>query len=263
VIGGVNRRVTSVSSKCPDEPHSDLPLWRYMDLAKFLSLLQSSALFFCRLDLLEDQFEGQLPRGKERFRPTDYADSYDFSDKVKVIGSGAHILLKSHGECCRMWAYVNCWHMSTHESAAMWAIYGTAGQSIAIETTFERLKNCLPPNASLRPVQYIDYERNEIPLGDDLVFFLKRESFRHEAEVRALILDLESMKTKRHGNRLKPRGKSDPGMNVPVEIDRLVCKIHVGPKAQDWFFEVVKTLVQSFRLRKPVVRSSLDAPTLK
>ena len=34
--------------------------WRYMDLAKFLSLLESNSLFFTRLDHFQDPFEGAL-----------------------------------------------------------------------------------------------------------------------------------------------------------------------------------------------------------
>ena len=38
----------------------DIPIWRYMDLAKFVSMLQSNALYFTRSDVLEDIFEGSV-----------------------------------------------------------------------------------------------------------------------------------------------------------------------------------------------------------
>lgn len=41
-------------------PAPDAKLWRYMDLAKFLSLLESCSLFFTRLDHFQDPFEGAL-----------------------------------------------------------------------------------------------------------------------------------------------------------------------------------------------------------
>jgi hypothetical protein len=33
-----------------------------MDLAKFISLLQTESLFFCRFDKMEDKFEGTSPK---------------------------------------------------------------------------------------------------------------------------------------------------------------------------------------------------------
>ena len=38
----------------------DLTLWRYMDLAKFLSLLDESSLYFTRIDHFNDSYEGAL-----------------------------------------------------------------------------------------------------------------------------------------------------------------------------------------------------------
>jgi hypothetical protein len=39
-------------------PSSDYSIVKYLDITKFLSLIQRRSLFFCRLDKLEDQFEG-------------------------------------------------------------------------------------------------------------------------------------------------------------------------------------------------------------
>jgi hypothetical protein len=41
-------------------PPDDAVLWRYMDFTKFVSLLETSALFFCRPDQLGDPFEGSI-----------------------------------------------------------------------------------------------------------------------------------------------------------------------------------------------------------
>jgi hypothetical protein len=38
--------------------NKDIPIWRYMDLAKYLSMLDSQSLFFSRATLLGDPFEG-------------------------------------------------------------------------------------------------------------------------------------------------------------------------------------------------------------
>lgn len=41
-------------------PRSSAKLWRYMDLAKFLSLLDESSLYFTRIDHFNDPYEGAL-----------------------------------------------------------------------------------------------------------------------------------------------------------------------------------------------------------
>lgn len=37
-------------------------IWRYLDLEKFRSLLETKSLFFCRADKFSDPFEGSLPK---------------------------------------------------------------------------------------------------------------------------------------------------------------------------------------------------------
>lgn len=45
---------------CNSIPMPQAKLWRYMDLSKFLSLLEDSSLFFTRIDHFQDAFEGSL-----------------------------------------------------------------------------------------------------------------------------------------------------------------------------------------------------------
>ena len=42
----------------------NVSLWRYMDFTKFISLLETSCLYFCRADRLrlDDPFEGSFPK---------------------------------------------------------------------------------------------------------------------------------------------------------------------------------------------------------
>jgi hypothetical protein len=44
----------------PSNP--EIRLWRYMDLSKFIALLQDRALYFARADKLGDPFEGSSPK---------------------------------------------------------------------------------------------------------------------------------------------------------------------------------------------------------
>lgn len=39
----------------------DIPIWRYMDLSKFIALIQSQSLYFPIITNLGDPFEGSVP----------------------------------------------------------------------------------------------------------------------------------------------------------------------------------------------------------
>ena len=48
---------------CPGctEPEGEQSVWRYMDLPKYIDLLARRKLFFARVGLMEDKFEGGTP----------------------------------------------------------------------------------------------------------------------------------------------------------------------------------------------------------
>jgi hypothetical protein len=45
-----------------DEPPNDAKVWRYMDLPKFIDLLNTKQLHFTRAALFDDRFEGSYPQ---------------------------------------------------------------------------------------------------------------------------------------------------------------------------------------------------------
>jgi len=89
----------------PDDPNAYI--WRFIDLAKLIDLLQIGSLYFTRADKLDDPYEGLMP------------DEY-----VESVKHGLSNLGSLHRQI-RMFAhyradfFVNCWHMSPRESAAM------------------------------------------------------------------------------------------------------------------------------------------------
>ena len=85
---------------------------------------------------------------------------------------------------------VNCWHMSDVESAAMWRLYATARNSVALLTRFHLLTYVLPETVYVGKLRYIDYTKDRIPEGN--VFYpimYKRKSFEHERELRVVKMD--------------------------------------------------------------------------
>ena len=139
-------------------PSDDVHLWRYMSIPKFLSLIQSSQLYFHRADKFRDIYEGSFTQGSldEHMEEWDSNFSEDHIYLLKRIPN---------------FSFVSCWHMSKFESAALWEIYGTKEGSVAIQTTVGALRSLFPgvknKNSGtitcqqIIKVQYIDYKANK------------------------------------------------------------------------------------------------------
>lgn len=109
----------------PDPPSNDTVLWRYMDFTKFVSLLEKSALFFCRADLLVDPFEGSISPQTPPAVPSNLTEGL------------VRLLPLDLREVARL-TYVSCWHTGDFESEAMWRLYARERDGIAIKTIFHR-----------------------------------------------------------------------------------------------------------------------------
>ena len=69
----------------------DVPIWRYMDLAKLASMCQSDALHFARANIMEDVFEGSTSQAtvdarRSTIRPVTDAE---FNEYDKQMTAGA------------------------------------------------------------------------------------------------------------------------------------------------------------------------------
>src|SRR5712691_6639484 len=74
-------------------------------------------------------------------------------DSVRVVS-----LFKSVAEH----AVLNCWHENEHESVAMWSLYTTGREGVAIQTTIKRLKDAFQAEqcgVTIARVRYVDYGR--------------------------------------------------------------------------------------------------------
>lgn len=171
-----------------------------MDFTKFVSLLATDSLYFCRADLFSDPFEGSYPKKtiKNRFIEADFQDIAFHEDSENLTAFAEALeaaqpdrLTKvrqkeretsDFNRQIRSWIYVSCWHANEYESEAMWKLYSTnSNEAVAIQTDYNTLEEQLPKEAKLGVVQYIDYEKEWFPDGDALYPFMhKRKSFEHE-----------------------------------------------------------------------------------
>ena len=102
-------------------------------------------------------------------------------------------------ERSRVAVAVCCWAESNHESAAMWRLYASGNERIAVVTSFRKLEEAISQSAAqvagclagVGRVRYFDHF-NDALLDDGsknagLPFMLKNISYAHEREVRALV----------------------------------------------------------------------------
>lgn len=230
------------------------PIWRYMDFTKFISMLESSSLFFARADRLGDPFEGSYSRGNELLRPIVYKDLY--KTIPPEILAKMNLNQAQHFKWQRQWAFINCWHMNANESAAMWKLYAKSNEAIAIKSSFLRLTNELDDQTYIGMVEYIDFERDWLPEGNALYPFVhKRLSFSHEAEVRALFVQWPIKDGKFDSEAIPPVN----GLEKKIDPSRLIEAVYVAPTSPSWFMSLVEQICKRYMLAKPVVQSSLDA----
>ena len=228
-------------------PSDESVLWRYLDLRKLIAMLDKRALFFVRADRLGDPFEGSFTKMNQALRPALYRGEIP----EEKLGE-----LSIYRMELRRFTLISCWHESASESEAMWRLYSREQDGVAIKTTLASLKGSLmcTDDVYIGRVAYADYN-TEFIREDNLFapYLYKRESFRHEREVRALIA------------KWPPGDKPivfqgdicGVGMNLDVDLDQLVQEVVVDARADDWVLDLVQSIVAKYELDAPVTRSAL------
>jgi hypothetical protein len=222
------------------------PVWRYMDFSKFVAILASRSLYFARADLLGDAFEGSYT--VQNLKILDQA--YRLHGITGTLSDGARRLREQR----RRESVISCWHLNTHESAAMWTLYLKSSEGLAIQSTYANLRDCFECEhpVYLGAVDYIDYKTEAFETGNGFVpFVTKRKSFEHEREVRAIV-SCASVNPDQSGRPL-----TVDGANIKVNLETLVLAIYVAPTAPTWFAEVVRQTIKQFGYDFEVRQSDL------
>jgi hypothetical protein len=179
----------------PYEPHRDLilppddtVLWRYMDFAKFVYLLEKQMLWFPRADQLEDPKEGTFTDGE--LKAIRCLDAQNTESDSRPPSEG----YRWAANTTRVMSYISCWRAGSHESLAMWDIFGKGSGIVAVKTTVGNLKQAIdesPLRILLGGVKYIDWDLVYWDLFNSIVLCCRKDlSYQHEAEVRAIISDI-------------------------------------------------------------------------
>jgi hypothetical protein len=177
-------------------PPDDTVIWRFMSLAKFLSLLTKSSIYFSQAYKLRDgdPYEGTLSRPNVDFYQTVMANE-TFARQVMQTAPNEPLPFNYHevfspnerkrlGDIHASTTYINCWNISKHESAFLWSMYATPSDGIGIRSTIGRLQKSIEKDKRdiyIGPVIYIDYNSEVIPQDNMLSVFPEKKELRSRA----------------------------------------------------------------------------------
>jgi hypothetical protein len=263
------------------------PLWRYMSLDKLIDLLSTRELHFTPLAFFvkSDPFEGYVPAVSLEavasiFRPKVKDSEFAFElvkEHRKSVGyeltsaekadfqrqmDGLKTAPRDYYDAITKSISVNCWHINKGESEAMWRLYSDNGKGVAVETTLSLLAESIrvfesPFRVQIYPVKYLDFFDNTLSPRDCVVEghtvpLLKRDSYEHEHEVRAFIVNVP--KTARDAANLDS-WKPYP-TRIQIELIRLIKAVHISPYSKDPFPSSVTRICELFGLPKDIVHFS-------
>jgi len=235
------------------EPARDQRIWRYVKLSWFLYLLMEKKLYFSRLWELEDSWEGRVSYAQVN----DLCVDMDDTQHREFLPTLLQIYTNFAAGCA-----ISCWHASETESVAMWQLYATGTDGIAISTTVEKLEASLEidgrrdSNFHIGTVQYIDHEANVVTERPPervtalQSLFQKSREYAHEREVRFVSI--------------LPQGESSTPINSVIPLRNLdfIDEIIVSPTFPSWALASIQSILTAVGVTVPL-KASLLAGRLK
>jgi len=242
-------------------------VWRYLDFSRFVSLIENKAIHFSHVSAFEDMSDGI-------FNCLDKDDHYDITTNGKFVRIKAPSLGSRNAEDSNRYKEfitlyhkvilratgVNCWRIDDQESHGMWRIFVKSDEGLAIESTLEKLTGSVSAgkyDLGIGKVRYIDYAKQKIPITDLMnPFFYKQNYFKHEKELRLICFRIDGVTS---GPVAMPNYRPLPagGLDLPVDVSKLINTIYVSPYAPKWFCALVERMVQRYGLDIPVCPSKI------
>lgn len=240
----------------------DSSIWRYMRIKYFVDLLQRRALYFRRLDRLEDQFEGAFSddafeQAAETLVPIARHYGIKHPEGVNDLDAALLAMLSSE-EGMRASTFVNCWHRNDYESLAMWRLFARDAETkyggIAIRSRKGRLLQSVNPDR-LNPVAIMGdvayYDRRIEPMPSPCQYVCKDRMFSWEREVRIWTYKMPSEYGVMGFNADHP-----DGVHLPANLDWLIEEVVLPPGSDEQEYSNVRQLLDEFGLAHVPVRPS-------
>lgn len=225
------------------ETHDDaLLLRRYVPHSRFVSLIETSALYFAPASTFSDKKEGHYTDLDDDASDRQLA-GWALDARARAIAADARSTVARGNQRAIV---ISCWTASADESPRMWSEYGRGPEAVALETTVGRLRGALGSAFLIVPVTYLNFSRDTIPREHSIQpFFFKQSSFVWEREVR-VVTEMEVGKCIE-----TPRLAS-------VDLASLFQQIIVSPNAPRGYRGTVEALLTAASIDIPIRDSSLS-----
>jgi hypothetical protein len=257
------------------EEDMDLKVWRYMPFTKFISMLTFQAIWFPKLNILQDQFEGTMPAATKTMMESEYQDmKINFPPETHWQFDQ---MASKNEDDSRELLLVSCWFLDDIESDKMWQEYGNGNEAVAIQSTVRQLfQNIGVPHdkhaTHMGRVKYVDHENfmmssYEANQGHERAFVKDATKFSHEQELRIITLNTKTPYCVKPSGEpytaIEVQGKNmnnfdQPGLYIRIQFEQLISKIVVSPKAGEWFFLLVKRIIDLNKFKIVVEKSALS-----
>lgn len=229
-------------------------LWRYMSFSNFFSLLETSALYFCRIDCFSDNLEATQPKEAERF--------------ATITGNPWQVFTKlcvdKQLEIYRNITFANCWHINEQENPTMWENYVMAhgNEGIAIQTCFQNLVECFNTDRALTnlKMKYIDYDTEFLDYGcPNYAVYLSIKDVKYEYENELRVITLEKEIPHFDADEMDMDKKievySQKGEFIKIDLKMLIQKLYLSPNSTTRFKENIEQLLHKYGITVPVIKS--------
>lgn len=244
-------------------------LWRFFDLYKFISFLNTKEIIFCRLDQFEDSMEtcseemafwltndlsiAEIPQSQRNpmLKPEVFQEKgIEFIQKLNT--------LKHKQKRC----FASCFYAADEESIAMWKLYGGI-QGVAIKFDSVELFNALNDvyNKTLNDkmefggnkMNYLNLininpytETGEIvKLDQDYSPYNKDISYRHENEYRFILINTNP-------DLIDSKNKS-----LKIDLDDRYLEFIVSPDTEQWKKDLLNQLINKNGYDKTISNSRI------
>lgn len=271
--------------------NKDIKIYRYMDLAKFLSLIHQKYIFFAKSSSYEDGLEGMPTNfdslvGGGTIDRLDYFANYllpsffsqddkgaeqreikrqevlaKFNERTisTVFGSlqaPTHMTYAGVFEKAAQWVDISCWHTdaSNVESMAMWKIYGAGDAAVCIESTLADVISSLDfPSTMVCHADRVTYlDYKKDYIGDDDPSKIYfHKSKYYEFEKEVRIVIYPSTGVDVWADR------GGPGTKVSVNPMQMIHAVMVSPASSSWFHELITQIMSEAGFKVPVKKSEI------
>lgn len=254
-----------------EPPYPNAQIWRYMDIAKLVSMLENKALYFPRASQLteNDPYEGLFPQGQIDTIYSAWAEEIakDAAENRSVEEISTDLKAKNYEQFTPKWLQhaflVNGWYLGEQESMAMWRQYAANLQGVVIVSTYTRLRQAFieeHPAVHIGLVRYDDGARPYSNCFYPITF--KRRAFEHERELRAVVWTIAKYRPDDKAGESLPEidiGDEELGANIKVDLGELIQEIRTPPGCPEWFHSAVSAVVRRYSADygiSPLVRRS-------